>query len=83
MQDKNTHESQCHYPDCTDSPTRTCKKCHHTYCEQHIHRRWWGSYICEICIFLKGTGGKASRDTEMAEIAAGYAVRQNGPRIMP
>lgn len=83
MQDKNTHDPLCHYPDCTAAPAQTCRKCHRAYCEQHIHRRWWGGYVCEICLFLKGTGGKAPRDTEMAEITAGYAVRSNGPRIMP
>jgi len=81
MQDKNRRESQCHYPDCTAASVKTCRKCHRSFCDQHIHRRWWGSYICEICLFLKGTG-KAPRDTEKEEIIAGYEIRRNGPIIL-
>lgn len=73
MQNNHMLETHCHYPDCTAVAVKRCKKCHQTFCEQHIHRRWWGGSICEICRFLKGAG-KAPRANEKEEITAEFEM---------
>jgi hypothetical protein len=77
MQNKPIAESQCHYPDCQSAAVKTCSKCHQGFCAQHVHRRWL-SAICEFCLLLKAAGQvPAQRDTEIAEINAGFEVRRN------
>ena len=61
MGDKKILESLCHYPDCTSASVKTCRKCHQSFCDRHIHRRWW-SYICEFCLLLGAAGRPPERD---------------------
>src|SRR5436305_11131122 len=52
MQDSQASELRCHYPGCTRLAQQRCVECHQTFCEQHIHRRWWRD-ICEFCLLLE------------------------------
>ncbi len=77
MQDTKPSESQCHYPECTSAAVKTCRKCHQSFCDRHIHRRWW-SYLCDFCLWQRAAGHTPIRDARF-EVASDF-IREREER---